>query len=711
MKIKNLFQIGLLSAFLLVGSCSDDYDGRFDKLEQQIQDLLAQTAGGAQLAASITSLQSQVTALSAAVGTNNAGLTTSLTALQTKINALQAELGVLAANQTSSSANQALSATALSNAIVALNADVDALKLDLTAILENSNVVNGNLLLNDSSLAAIQAFGTKVAIVTGNVTVNITSSTAVEVNKVMSLLSVVFGDVTITSNKTLDVSNLASVGGNLSLSIAGNLVFTKLTSVTGTVAYTDNAATLLVDFEKLASSGVFNGGSVTFGEATSVKLNGGAIASVTANKANVVQLWAANSATGLTIVAPKAASVITIAGNILGASAAAQVLNVTGSTTSVLNAAAVTKVAASTITALTVNLPALASATGIVILYSTTPVAFPELVSSTNTIEAPAAVSFIAPKLVTSATVTLAAAKTVELASSSVGNLPTVAVVETLTLKGQKVAFDGTNYTALKTLDVTGVAGTTNAIVMGGQTALKTVSMSGVLASVSFTGNTGLTSFTTSGQINSVTVVGAAALVGMTLGHTTITGLNTSTLVVTGNTLLTSLTTSSNFLTTLTVTGNAALATMNFASYTSLIASGTPAVAIHTNNLSGTFTAPTAASGSSAFIEGSVSQASLATLKAYVAAMNASVLGAGGLTALTLNINVDDVDPAVGTTTVLTTAMTMNLQGANNPAYQQTTTPKTALIADTDANAPTGDNDAAASFTKLDTAAEFALIQ
>jgi hypothetical protein len=660
MKIKNLFQIGLLSAFLLVGSCSDDYDGRFDKLEQQIQDLLAQTAGGAQLAASITSLQSQVTALSAAVGTNNTGLNTSLTALQTKINALQAELGVLAANQTSSSANQALSATALAASIAGLNADVDALKLDLTALLENSNVVNGNLLINDAAtLAVAKGFGTKVSIITGSLSVNVTTLTAVEVNEVSSLFKVVFGDVTVKSNKTLDLKALASVGGDLELDIEGNYEFPNLVSVSGTngVTVKDYEDTLLVDFEKLATAVTFGDGVgavgvLIFSEATSVKLNGGAITSVTAGKADVVQMWAANNAAGLTIDARKAGSVITIAGTVNSTATAGGALDVTGSSTSVLNAAAVTKVSTLAVTAKTVDFTALASANGNVLLTSTTAVAFPALTTTVlGTITAATAVSFSAPKLVAAGDITLAAATTVSVESIATANLITKGVVKNLTLSNQNVAFSTTGLTALEAFSSNGKTSAADVTVADDNDLLVSAAFTGkhgdVIVGAPASALAKLVTLTTAGTIEDLTITNTTLLATPTLDHTEDAATG-AILTVTNNPKLTSFTTKINRVTKFVVTGNVLLASFDASSMVSLPVNTTIAsvytIAVTGNGVVGTtaatatglkgaYVAAVAATASSPATAEEFKQNSLLTLKPYLTVLYTAALPATGATA------------------------------------------------------------------------------
>ncbi|MHA7865512.1 hypothetical protein, partial [Flagellimonas marinaquae] len=68
MKIKKLLSLGILGGLMVLGSCSDDYDERFDKLEQQLQDVIAQVEGAAELSTAIAALESQIATLQDAVG-------------------------------------------------------------------------------------------------------------------------------------------------------------------------------------------------------------------------------------------------------------------------------------------------------------------------------------------------------------------------------------------------------------------------------------------------------------------------------------------------------------------------------------------------------------------------------------------------------------------------------------------------------------------
>jgi hypothetical protein len=420
------------------------------------------------------------------------------------------------------------------------------------------------------------------------------------------------------------------------------------------VVVTDDTATLLVDFEKLATSGAFTtvvgGTNVTFGTATSVKLNGGAITSVTANAANVVQLWAANNAANLTISATKAASVITIAGTVLTGTAGGA-LSVVGSSTSVLNAAAVTKVTSLAVTAKTVDFTALASATGAVALTNTTPVAFPALTTAT-TISAPAAVSFTASVLKTVTSLGLGVATTIEapVTEVAIGSVTALAVTS-LTLGTNAVVTSTTGgagldllFPALKTLwlngtgaytgvDITSDPGTQNE-------AITSIKLSGKFGAVNLlgVGASIVTKIETAGNFTSTSVVDFDLMTVLTLenGHNP-TAAGGHILMVDDNALLTAFTTTNlDFVQNLTITNNPKLASFDLSSVKSLLltsvaysidisgnfspnpVSGTLAAA---TGMKGSFTAAVPQSGSVARVAANLTQASLATLKPFILAI------------------------------------------------------------------------------------------
>jgi hypothetical protein len=745
-KISVLF----LAITLVLASCKN-YDDEFTALNESIAALQTQVAGFSSLQASLTTLQSSVSTLQAAVNAiptdlvdlsglegDMAGLSAGLTTALANITALQADLNAIiaavAANQLSIADAQA-SIDALAAALVTAQADIDEL-------LAANNVYDGNLTIASAAqLAFAVGLDDKVMIINGFLTIDTDGLSAAAVAAVTSKILNVTGTVTAdntTDGGVVDLSALTAIGGNVAVTGTADVDFSSLTSVVGSyningfditddalttvggavtlnydggysqpnlasaasLALTDYTTTgttivgnLMVDFSGLTVTTPVTA-TTTFASATSVKISN-AYSSIIAPDALTVDMLAANY-TALTISATEAGSVITIAGTVYSAGTTGGPLSVTGSATSIVNAAGVTKVSTLAVTAKTVDFTLLNSATSTIGLTSTTAVSLPALTTA-GAITANTAVTFNAPLLV-SAGVTVGAATDVTLASSTTANL-TAGAVENLTFTALTAIYADA---AAETVHVTGkVAGAGD--FSSTSAALTTATLGGKLVAASLSGNTLLTSVTTSGVINSFTLNAAPILTAVSLAHTHIIGGAGSTLIVTGNAALTTLTTSTDYALAITVTGNTALATMDFSSYATTLLGGTATINVNGNGLVGTFTAPAAATATTAFVEATITQASLTTLSTYVAAIQASAV------TLALNVNISDVD---GTPTTLAAALTASLQAAGtNPDYAQTPlfgTAVTVLIADTN---PTSVNHTTSSFTKLDSAAEFALIQ
>jgi len=287
MKIKNLFQIGLLSAFLLVGSCSEDYDGRFDELEQKITNLLAQTQGGAALAASITALQAQVTALSTAVGIHNtasasslAALSTSVAATNTGLAATNAALATTNAGLATTNAGIATTNTNLTNGLAAVNtslagvstanASLAAGLVSLQTQIDAINVQLGLLATGQATAATTAATTADTQALTTTQLTNAVAALAADVdgleldlNALLAASDVYTGNLNITNAAELTFAqslsaNLSIISGNVTINNTNisaaevSAITDKITSVTGTVAVTAIAS---VDFSALVSVG------------------------------------------------------------------------------------------------------------------------------------------------------------------------------------------------------------------------------------------------------------------------------------------------------------------------------------------------------------------------------------------------------------------------------------------------------------------------
>lgn len=652
----------ILAVTLTIASCKN-YDDEFTALNASIAELQTQVAGFSAVQTSITALQASMASLTTAVASipktqvDISGLTTGLAAANASITALQAQLAAIVANY-ATDADVAVTTAAVS----ALADQILLIKADIAEILATNNVYDGDLdITNDAQLAFAVSLGDKIGIINGDVWVDITDGLdAAAVSAVTSKIMTVTGNVTIDTDAELDFSKLASVGDyydvegfdvkDNALTSVGDWAYfdydggynqPNLESASGVwlVDYattTTQDGTLTVNFRNLETANLYTDGSgnytAVFDDATSVIINQG-VRNLTANSATTVQVWAANNKNGLTISATEDASVITIAGRVDNGDSPSvgQALSVSGSATSVLNAAAVIKTS-------TLSVGTIATA-----------LSFPALTTASEVTAA--TVSFSAPLMVASTSVTLVAAKTVSIAST-----PSLVagVVETLTFSALASTYAAG--TSLKTATVTGKVGSTNGFSSAVATNLISATFAGELDYVSITGlgttADKLTSLTTTGAIDSFTLDNSDVITAISLGHSHIAGGAGSVVAITNNAKLASLTTSTNFLKTLTVTGNIALTSMNFASYTTVIATGAISVTITGNKLSGDYTAAVAA-GANPYVETTIASTSLVTLKPFVAAFKAATTApATSAATMTISVDLQDVEPATGTQTL-----------------------------------------------------------
>ncbi len=635
------------------------------------------------LALQITAVQDQITALVDATGTDATAVT--IKGLQLMLIDAQTSLNTLLANSN------------MFTGPVNITSDAEVtFYLPIIGAWKDGGMVNGSVTINATAITNLTGLKTitdnLIAVIGGN-TLTITGASAKPLT--FAKLSSVVGNIAVTANDVDEVSfaaltavtanysvagwdiddaALTTVGGSVTLNYDGGYSQPALAS-TGAIILTDYVTgvgvvgTLDVDFSGLITATSIRTGGVlgtpgtaTFASATSVALGQVPYTAITANAASTVNL--AYSATGglttASVSATTAGSTITLGlKKITGATP--NTLAVVGSATSIVNLPNfATDAGDLAITALTLSAPALTSVTGTVGLTNTTPVSLPVLATS-GAITAGSAVTFTAPVLDVTSIALSAAATTVEVGTTSGSeftattaafvNLTIDALSETLTMPTSVV-------TAVVTGKDGGTYATTNSVVGAavGNT-LKTLTLNGVIKTATVT-STGLTSLTTSGVVNALNVIGCTntALTSLSLGHSHYVGGPGSILVIGGNTKLTSLTTSTDKVSVLAVYGNSALATMDFASYQNLPNAGATVnisigwdpigVAWSANKLVGTYTAPVLGSATSPFIEGSVAQSSLASLKSYVAALAALTPSAFSGTG-SLKVTVEDADGAL----------------------------------------------------------------
>jgi hypothetical protein len=231
------------------------------------------------------------------------------------------------------------------------------------------------------------------------------------------------------------------------------------------------------------------------------------------------------------------------------------------------------------------------------------------------------------------------------------GTEASLPAVKWLTLGGAADLVTISNYPTLVTADITGTVkqiGTpdpthwtsvTAGVASAGNANLTSLTVSGLVNTVDVTALPMLSAVTTSGIISTFRLdnAGANVLVTetvLTLNHVNFVGAigyggPGSQMIVTNNSKVKTLTTHTDKMLVLTVTGNSALATADFGSYVTLINNvGAPTVAINVtnNNFTGSFTPALAALPETPYREAQIVSADLATLKAYVNALDASTL-------------------------------------------------------------------------------------
>lgn len=722
----------------------------FSAVQTNIAALQASMASLTTAVASIPTTQVDISGLTSGLAASNASiaaLQAQLAATNVTIAALQTQLAGIVANYATTGDVAATTA-----AIANLAAQIVFIQDDIAEILAANNIYDEDLnITNSSELEFAVGLGNKVAVVNGKVTIKTTGLTVAEVatlatvtSKIYSIVGNSTGALDINATKNVDFSNLASAGKNVTVisSAAAVVNLAALTTVTGNYSVTgvdamddalktvtgavtldydggyeqpnlESAAsvtltnfatvtgtslgTLKVNFIKLITANLQTAAAAAntavFTVATSVIVNKG-VKDLTATLATDVQVWAANNTGGLTISAPKAGSVITIAGRVDDAAAtpAGLALSVTGSTTSVINAANVTKVSSLYAKGATVDFSKLASVvnavptSGTLEFVSATNVALPLLTTVSGAFTALSATVLSAPSLVAPSVTLGTAAKTVSLASTSA---LTAAGVETLTFSALVSPLDLTlGFVALKVLNVTGKAAavasatsnavTVNSAAVTGNVALTTVSLNGTISAASLLGGSSatdkLTSVSTAGSINEFTLENQGGIVSLSLAHSHIAGGIGSFLYIINNDKLASLTTSTNYLRDLIVMDNLVLASMNFASYVNVVSTGAINIHIYNNKLTGNFTPAVAVTGTTPYVEAKITSASLATLKPFIAAYKAAIAGASPASTATMG---EYISPsAAGSGTYEPGSLFVNMKDVS-----ATTTPQTLAAA------------------------------
>jgi hypothetical protein len=718
--MKKLFSYLLISSMVVLSSCTN-YDDQFDDLNAQITALQSQIAGFSELQNALNVVKSTVDAIASSVN----GVASSVNGQDADFAALQTKLAAL---------ETALAAADTTQAVADLQAALDLVKADITDILENYDVYTGDLLIVDeASLQFALDLGEKVTVVSGDVLVKTGTAfgiTAAQANVVTSLIKNVVGNVVIDeADAAIDFSALKSITQNLHtgadaagvltspaipqpmldelFTVGGSVLLNHQTAyaiptlkrvggaitmnnVTGTVT-----GTLTVDFLGLVSEGNITAGgtanTLAFTNATSVKIAGSPVISLTAAKAISVELHYADTLASLAISTVSATAVTVMAKKVTGAASITATSGVNApsltiaagldATAADVSFAALTGLGAnSTITSASASLPVLATVTGTLDLVNTTPVSLPVL-KVVGVLTANNAVSFAAPVLAATVGVSTVSATTIELASIEDANL-TATSVTSLKLNSLVDDFSAANFTTLTSVDVTGkatfsatpaAANNADFAITSANAVLASAKFAGEIDTVSVSGAAKLTTLSTSGAINSLTVNANTIITALDLNHTHIVGGPGSTLVVTSNPKLTSLKTSSDKLLALTVTGNVKLTSLDASSYVTPLNSGAPAITISGNMLAGNYVDAVAATATTDYTEAVITSTDLLTLKDYVVTTNSTI-------STTLSVDLDSVTVGTGTVTgTLSAAMHANEAVSTVVVANATNTPLDAV--------------------------------
>ena len=153
--------LSILAGALLIVSCQN-YDDQFDDLNSQITALASQVAGLSKVQSDLTALQGTVSSLQGNIASSvDTALASGLAGINAAVDNLQSQIDGIASSEE----------------VASIQSDVTAAQADLTELLNNSNVFTGDLTVTTASqLNAALAYGTKIAIVNGNVDFQVDAS-------------------------------------------------------------------------------------------------------------------------------------------------------------------------------------------------------------------------------------------------------------------------------------------------------------------------------------------------------------------------------------------------------------------------------------------------------------------------------------------------------------------------------------------------------
>jgi len=612
-----------------------DYDDQFAELTGLVNGLSTEVAGLSTVNASVAALNTTVNGLSSAIAAiPTTDSTAALTALTTALSAAQADIDAIEA---------LLANVTTADELAAVSAALAAVQEDVTTLLQADAVINQSITISNSanleyaSTLVAHAADDPMVIVNGAVLINTTALTASETitaNEIAGKLKTVIGNVTLTAAVSLNVSNLAFINGNYSVSGSdandGSLVtisgtmgtnysgphdYTHLGSV-GAVTITNHASATLVDFTGVTVASI-NGGTMTFASATSVNLGTAPVTSLTANKATTIETRMVTAA-GVAITATSATAI-----NVNQMTSSTGNISITGAgTPTIVHFDALATIAGTLTTvtvgeahfgALTQSTGALAIAAGAAANFGAltdlddassigvATVILTNLAAATGTLTLPNATTANLPAFSAAVTGKLVAplATSVTAKSSDIDHITAVKATS-LTLSAQSVDWVSTDAKRIaqiplvSALSITGKTVATLSTVDVDITTLATittVTVGGMINTLDVTGGA-ITTLTTSGNITDFTVENVTTLTSLSLGHTFISGDTAATITVTNNDKLAAVDMSEVAkVKTIVITGNLILTSIVAPSITTLAESAADiTITTGTNSLSGVYT-------------------------------------------------------------------------------------------------------------------------
>ncbi|MDG2397226.1 MAG: hypothetical protein P8M03_06195 [Flavobacteriaceae bacterium] len=602
--------LSLLAVLLTVVGCQN-YDDQFSDLNTKIAALQQSIAGLATVGTDVAALKATVSGLGTAIAANG----TKSDALSTGLATAQADLDTIEAS---------LATVASAAELEAIKTSLSGVESDVKELLAANAVINQSITIN--SLATLQYAESLVStdptdpnvIVNGNVEVTVSDAfllqagvTIARINAVTNKLATVLGaatggkmaisfTATATGNTGVELNNLTFVDCDFQTS--GNIgpVYPKLATITGNASATSTGAVAMnniavtgaiqigtgatsVDLTGSTAASIYTTGSaqgvLVLNSATKIDVGTALVTSLAAALATDIDLgYKTAGAIDLAITgAAKAATIdiaavaldnFSIAGTvstcIIHADSAASVDDISVSSSAQLHLPAATSIGTGTSAALVHDFTLLASSGGVLTIS--------------------AATAFNAPAFSQTGSLTLTAAKTVNMVSATGMKSPSAGsqtlvmpAVENLTLTAlaatASVVLDG-DYATIKTANITGKAGVapldTNQLngvkVVAGAAALTGLTVGGQLDKVYVTSPAAtLVGITTAGGIKLVSISGAAGLTAATIGHDHVEGMLGAQFIFDNNDKVTALNADSLAeVKNLQINGNALLAAISF---------------------------------------------------------------------------------------------------------------------------------------------------